>query len=108
MSARQGAGGKAAGIPAQQVLKVRPAKARSGIGLAAGGDVLVACDVGDGVALCKIGAQVGQGVVLGGLERGALQPFELDADRIVIALAASAGSFAAGSAMLRIGLLISA
>ena len=86
----QGVGWEAACIPRQQALQLRPLKPWPWVGLAAGCDVLVACDVGNGIALCQVGTQPCQGVVLGRFERCTLQPFELDADRIVVALAASA------------------
>lgn len=49
----------------QQLLKARPFKAGTGVEFAARGNVLMPCDVGDGVVLFQFMAQLGQALVLG-------------------------------------------
>ena len=71
-------------------LQARPVEAGAGVLLAPGGNMLVAGDVADGVLVRQRLAQLGQGVVLGGLEGLAFQAFQFDADGEVVAIAAPA------------------
>lgn len=66
-----------------------PIKPGAGVLLAAGGHVFVPHDVFYGVALGQVLAQLGQGLVLRWLEGIALQPFQFNADGIVVAVAAA-------------------
>src|SRR5213595_802291 len=76
--------------PREFALQARPVEARPRVLLAAGRDVLVAGDVRDRIALRDRGRQLRERLVLRGLEAVAFQAFELDADRIVVAVLASA------------------
>src|SRR6218665_176489 len=94
--ARDAAGGtqgasilrKAVSVPAQRALQLRPVEPGAGVLLAPRRDMLVAGDMCYRVAQRNVPAQHGQCPVLGRLEVQALQTFEFDADRVVIALAA--------------------
>src|SRR5690606_28144796 len=82
--------------PAQQPLQARPVEAVSRVVLAAGRDVLVARDVGNGKAPGNGVAQPRERGVLRGLEQATFQTFELDADGVVIAALASPPARGAG------------
>lgn len=82
--------------PAKSLLETSPVKTRPGIAFASGGNVFVTCDMFDGISNDQCMAQVGQRRVLGRLEPVAFQPFELDADRVVIAVVATAPTGRAG------------
>ncbi len=66
-----------------------PIEAWAGVLLSAGGDVFMPCQIGDGVVLPQSPAKIHQALVLGLFKGVALQAFEFNADRIVIALGAS-------------------
>lgn len=72
--------------PAGELLQRGPMEAGARVLLAAGSHVFVAYHLGNGVALGQLGAQRGQGLVLGGLEGVALQPFQFNAYGIVVAV----------------------
>jgi hypothetical protein len=75
---------------AEPLLELGPIERSTGVPLAAGGDVFVPSNKGNGIALGKRLAQPRERCILGGLEGFALQAFELYADRIVIASIAAA------------------
>ena len=70
---RQHGTGKALVTPLQPLAQQRPVKPRARIGLAPGRNVLVAGDVGDGVARRQVVAQRAQGGVLRRLKALAFQ-----------------------------------
>ena len=81
--------GKTRRCPGQVVLQPRPVEARPGVLFPAGRDVFVASDVGDRIALHQGTAQLAQPPVLVRLEGLSFQPFQFDAYRIVVAVAAT-------------------
>src|SRR6186713_2222748 len=76
--------------PAELAPQQRPIEARTRVVLAPGRDVLVARHVADRVVLPQRGADHRQLLVLRRFEGLALQPFQFDADRVVVALRAAA------------------
>jgi hypothetical protein len=68
-------------------LQARPFKAGTGVPLSAWGNVLMTCHMRDRVVVLEIAAQLGQAQVLGIFKGLALQTLQLDAYRIVVAIA---------------------
>ena len=68
--------------------QLQPVKTRAGILFASGRNVFVTGNVRNRVGLRKILAQLSQGLVLRGLEALALQALQLDANGVVVAVAA--------------------
>ena len=71
----------------QHFLQACPLKAGPWIQFSTGGNVLMPCHMCDGVVLTEVVTQLGQTLVLGIFKGVALQPLQLDADRIVVAMA---------------------
>jgi len=84
------------------MLQPSPVKARAGVALASGGDVFMTGDVSDRVLLQNGRAQRAQCGVLGGFKRRAVEPLQLDADTVVIAVGAApvAGSTGVPGALI--------
>ena len=81
----------------QGAAQARPVKAAAGVMLAAWGNMLVACHGADGAGSSQRAAQGGQRGVLGVFKQAAFQPFQLDADGVVVAVGAA---LVAGSACM--------
>ena len=81
----------------QGAAQARPVKAAAGVMLAAWGNVLVACHCADGAGSSQRAAQGGQRGVLSVFKQAAFQPFQLNADGVVVAIGAA---LVAGSACM--------
>ena len=82
--------GKTPSRQCQCILQQRPVEAGAWVQFAARRNMLVPCNVRDGVGLKKRGAKPGQCFVLGCLKEASFKPFQFNADRVVIAIAAPA------------------